>query len=181
LYVDKLPLAFLGIVHGGDLMRLDEVEPIRNVGRKNKFSNKRGGRLIRLLFVVIGTVFVGLAYIAILLPVVPQTPFLLIALACYSRGSERLENWLINSRLFGRYLKNIREKGFVKEKIWKNKWFWGIVIVKVSILGIVLFYIFGSTGIIITFLIFVGKLALFLTSIYISERIWRKPISRGDE
>ena len=155
---------------------MGSVKPIRNVGRENKWSS----RLIRLLFVMIGTIFVGLAYIATLLPVVPQSPFLLTALACYSKGSERLENWLLNNRLFGRYLKNIRENGFFKEKIWKNKWFWGIVIAKVSILGIVLYHIFGSTGIIITLLIFVGKLALFLTSIYISERIWRTPISRGD-
>jgi len=157
----------------GDLMKLDELKPIRI---ENKFSN----HLVRLLFVVIGTIFVGLAYIAILLPVVPQSPFLLIALACYSRGSERLEKWLINNKIFGRYLKNIREKGFFKEKIWKNKWFWCIVIAKVTILGIVLYQIFGSTGIIITLLIFMGKLGLFLTSIYISERIWRIPISKGD-
>ncbi|HIP88512.1 MAG TPA: DUF454 domain-containing protein [Thermococcus paralvinellae] len=155
---------------------MGSVKPIRNVGRENKWSS----RLIRLLFVMIGTIFVGLAYIATLLPVVPQSPFLLIALACYSKGSERLENWLLNNRLFGRYLKNIREKGFFKEKIWKNKWFWGIVIAKVSILGIVLYHIFGIKGVIITLLIGTGKLALFLTSIYISERIWRTPISRGD-
>ena len=161
---------------------MDEMEFSRNVERKNKFSNvfKMDGRLTRLLFVVIGTIFVGLTYIAILLPVVPQSPFLLIALACYSRGSERLENWLINNRLFGKYLKKIREKGFVKEKILKNKWFWGIVTAKVSILGIVLYHIFGIKGVIITLLIGTGKLALFLTSIYISERIWRTPISRGD-
>ena len=159
----------------GDFMRLDEVKLSRNVEGESKYSS----RLIRLLFVAIGTIFVGLTYIAILLPVVPQSPFLLIALVCYSRGSERLENWLINNRLFGKYLKNIREKGFVKEKMWKNKWFWGIVIAKVSILSIVLYNIFGINGLLIMLLIGVGKLTLFLTSIYISERIWRAPIS-GD-
>ncbi|HIQ39135.1 MAG TPA: DUF454 domain-containing protein, partial [Methanothermococcus okinawensis] len=108
-------------------MGLVKVKFNRNVGRKNKFSimklnevkpsgdvkieNKISNRLIRLLFVVMGTIFVGLVYIAVLLPVVPQSPFLLIALVCYSRGSERLENWLINNRLFGKYLKDIRERG----------------------------------------------------------------------
>ena len=156
-------------------MGLDEIKPSRNVGGENRFSS----RLIRLILVIIGTIFVGMAYIAILLPVVPQSPFLLIALVCYSRGSERLENWLINNRLFGKYLKSIRENGLVKGKIWKNKWFWGIVIAKVSILSIVLYNIFGINGLLIMLLIGVGKLTLFLTSIYISERIWRAPIS-GD-
>lgn len=142
----------------------------------------RGGRLTRLLFVVIGTIFVGLTFIAILVPVVPQTPFLLITMACYSRGSKRLENWLVNNRLFGRHLKNIREKGFVGEKIWKiskNRRFWCIVTAKVSILSIVLFYIFGGIGIIITLLIAMGKLALFVAAIYTSERIWRGSISES--
>ena len=159
-------------------MRLnDEVKSSGDIKIKNKISNP----LIRLLFVVIGTIFVGLAYIAVLLPVVPQLPFLLIALVCYSRGSERLENWLINNRLFGKYLKDVREKGFFKEKLWKNRWFWGIVITKVLVLGIVLYSMFGINGVMITFLIGVGKLSLFLTSIYISERIWRVSIPKGDQ
>lgn len=158
------------------IMKLNEVKPSKDVKIEYKISN----RLIRLLFVVIGTIFVGLTYIAILLPVVPQSPFLLIALVCYSRGSERLENWLINNRLFGKYLKDIRERGFFKEKLWKNKWFWGIVITKVLVLGIVLYSMFGINGVMITLLIGIGKLSLFLTSIYISERIWRLPISKGD-
>jgi len=58
------------------LIRLDEVEHSKDVERKNKFLNvfKRDGCLIRLLFVVIGTIFVGLIYITILLPVVLQAP-----------------------------------------------------------------------------------------------------------
>ena len=159
-------------------MRLnDKVKSSGDIKIKNKISN----RLIRLLFVVIGTIFVGLAYIAVLLPVVPQLPFLLIALVCYSRGSERLENWLINNRLFGKYLKDVRERGFFKEKLWKNRWFWGIVITKVLVLGIVLYSMFGINGVMITLLIGAGKLSLFLTSIYISERIWRVSIPKGDQ
>ena len=161
----------------GDFMRLDEVKSSGDVRKEYGFSN----RLIRLLFVVIGTIFVGLTYIAILLPVVPQSPFLLMALVCYSRGSERLENWLINNRLFGKYLKDVREKGFFKEKLWKNRWFWGIVITKVLVLGIVLYSMFGINGVMITLLIGAGKLSLFLTSIYISERIWRVSIPKGDQ
>lgn len=50
----------------------------------------------------------------------PTTPFLLLAAACYLRSSQRLYRWLLNNRVFGRYLRNYREgKGLpLSFKIW---------------------------------------------------------------
>ena len=42
-------------------------------------------------------------------PVLPTTPFLLLAAICYARSSERFYHWLLNNRWFGEYLKNYRE------------------------------------------------------------------------
>jgi uncharacterized membrane protein YbaN (DUF454 family) len=52
-------------------------------------------------------------------PLLPTTPFLLLATACYCRSSSRLYNWLLNNRWFGTYIKNYREgKGIpLKTKI----------------------------------------------------------------
>jgi len=70
---------------------------------------KRRNRVIRALLIVAGTICVALAAIGIVMPLIPSTPFLLLAAACYCRSSERLYNWLITNKYFGEYIKNYRE------------------------------------------------------------------------
>jgi len=53
---------------------------------------------------VAGSAFVALALLGVFLPVLPTTPFLLLAAACYARSSERFYRWLRGNRLFGSYL-----------------------------------------------------------------------------
>jgi uncharacterized membrane protein YbaN (DUF454 family) len=65
---------------------------------------------IKLLLMIAGTIFVGLGVIGIFLPVIPATPFLLLAAACYARSSRRFYCWLLNNRWFGVYIKNYRQK-----------------------------------------------------------------------
>ena len=67
------------------------------------------GNLSRGVLIVAGTSFVGLGILGIFLPLLPTTPFLLLAAACYARSSERFYNWLLNNRWFGRYIKNYLE------------------------------------------------------------------------
>lgn len=62
----------------------------------------RGMRPVaRALFTVVGTVCVALGVVGIFLPLLPTTPFLLLAAACYARGSRRLHDWLLGHRRFG--------------------------------------------------------------------------------
>jgi uncharacterized membrane protein YbaN (DUF454 family) len=56
---------------------------------------------VRAALVVAGSGFVALGLAGIFLPVLPTTPFLLLAAACYARASRRFYNALLNSRLFG--------------------------------------------------------------------------------
>ena len=71
--------------------------------------NKTPNRYTRWILIIAGTFFVGLAVLGILLPLLPTTPFLLLAAACYSRSSKRFYNWLLGNKWFGKYIKNYRE------------------------------------------------------------------------
>ncbi len=80
--------------------------------RSKKISN-----LSRLLLIIAGTFFVGLGIIGIFLPLLPTTPFLLLAAACYARSSKRFYNWLLTNRWLGNYIRNYRERKGVPFKI----------------------------------------------------------------
>lgn len=65
---------------------------------------------MKYIYILFGSVFVVLGVIGIFLPLLPTTPFLLLAAALYVRGSERLYSWLLNQRLLGPYLRNFMEQ-----------------------------------------------------------------------
>ncbi len=65
--------------------------------------------VIRTLLIVTGTLSVMLGILGIFLPLLPTTPFLLLAAFCYSRSSDRFYHWLITNRWFGEYIRNYRE------------------------------------------------------------------------
>jgi uncharacterized membrane protein YbaN (DUF454 family) len=58
-------------------------------------------RMKKGFYVVLGTIALALGFIGIFLPVIPTTPLVLLAAACYMRGSERLHEWLLESKWFG--------------------------------------------------------------------------------
>lgn len=58
-------------------------------------------RWIRALFLVAGTVALGLGILGVFLPLLPTTPFVLLAAACYARGSQRFHRALLSNRTFG--------------------------------------------------------------------------------
>ena len=65
--------------------------------------------LIRLLWIILGSTFVAIGTIGIFVPGLPTTVFMILAAACYIRSSEKLYNWLIQNKTFGKYIKDFRE------------------------------------------------------------------------
>ena len=59
----------------------------------------------------------GLGIIGILVPLLPTTPFLLLAAACYARSSQRFYHWLLSNRWFGNYIRNYLEKKGIPLKV----------------------------------------------------------------
>lgn len=62
----------------------------------------------RWALLIIGTISVVLGVIGLLLPIVPTTPFLVVAAACYARSSRKFYMWLMTNRWFGKYLRDWR-------------------------------------------------------------------------
>ena len=56
---------------------------------------------MRVIYFIAGWIFFSLGIIGLLLPVMPTTPFMLLALWAFSRSSERFHNWLYHHKLFG--------------------------------------------------------------------------------
>ena len=66
--------------------------------------------LKRLFLIVAGTISVGLGLMGIFLPVLPTTPFLLLAAACYAHSSPEFYRWLVTNKFFGKYISDYQEK-----------------------------------------------------------------------
>jgi len=66
--------------------------------------------LVRIVLVALGTLFLALALIGVVLPGLPTTPFVLLAAACYVRSSRRLYGWLLAHRVFGKLIRDFQEQ-----------------------------------------------------------------------
>jgi uncharacterized membrane protein YbaN (DUF454 family) len=80
---------------------------------------EQGRKIARMLWFIAGTICFVLGAIGIVLPILPTTPFLLAAAACYYKSSERMHRWLLHNKWFGEYIRNYTEgKGIpMKTKI----------------------------------------------------------------
>ncbi len=82
-----------------------------------------------MLWTALGTLFLGIGIVAIPVPILPTTPFLLLAAACYVRGSARMHRWMMTNRYFGRQLKDYSEgRGISRRaKIVALSFLWGLI------------------------------------------------------
>ncbi|QLB21639.1 hypothetical protein A6B43_04630 [Vespertiliibacter pulmonis] len=60
---------------------------------------------MKLFYILLGFSAIVLGIIGIALPGLPTTPFLLLALYCFGKSSERLKNWFIGTKIYDKYLK----------------------------------------------------------------------------
>ena len=97
-------------------------------------EKKREIGKVRKAFLFIGGIIsLILGTIGIVLPILPTTPFLLLAAACFALSSEKFYNWLINNRVLGSYIRNYREgKGMpLKLKIFTITLLWVTILISV--------------------------------------------------
>ncbi len=82
---------------------------------------------MKLFYNAAGVLAVLLGILGVFLPLLPTTPFLLLASWCFARGSNRLHRWLLSHRVFGEYLRNFEAgRGIpLKAKVVATVMLWG--------------------------------------------------------
>ena len=125
---------------------------------------------MRLVYLTIGFVSLGLGIIGIPLPILPTTPFLLLAMACFAKSSKRFETWLYQTKLYQTYVADYREtKSIAKER---KKW----ILLQIYILMGISIYLAP----IIWVKLALGALTIFIT-FYLLKVIPNKPEKPTEE
>lgn len=62
------------------------------------------------LFIALGFLLLLLGAVGVLVPILPTTPFVLLASGCFAYGSPRLSAWLEHSKYFGEFIRNYKTK-----------------------------------------------------------------------
>lgn len=116
---------------------------------------------LRVVLLVLGVLFVGLAALGVVLPLLPTTPFLLLAAACFARSSARFYRALLGNRIFGPLIRDWRDHGAIprRAKILA-------ITMMLAVMSVTAHYVIPAPA---------GKMALIGFGIGISIWLWRLP------
>lgn len=117
---------------------------------------------MRWLYLVLGGMFFGLGVVGALLPVMPTAPFVLLAAACWARGSKRFYLWLINHKYMGKYIRDWEERRAVPRRA---KW---LACIMMTVSGTMLFFTVPDAQVWVAWTV---ALVCFCVGIY----LWRWP------
>ncbi len=95
-------------------------------------------KMNRILLYIAGVLSLTLGIIGIVVPVLPTTPFILLSATCFFKSSKKAYNWLLNNKVFGRFIRNYREgKGISrKHKTITIGILWFTIILSMLMIGI---------------------------------------------
>lgn len=67
---------------------------------------KKGDTMKKIIFIILGSIMVGIGALGIILPGLPTTIFLILAAYFFTHSSPKLHNWLMNNKSFGPVITN---------------------------------------------------------------------------
>lgn len=104
---------------------------------------------MRMIFFTLGWTFVGLGMVGVFLPVLPTTPFMLLALFMFAKSSERFHYWLYHHRVFGPPLQSWHQHRVISVKA---------KVLSVSMMSLSLLYVIFFSPVSIWLMIVTGLL-----------------------
>ncbi len=116
---------------------------------------------MKALWITLGILCLILGFIGVFLPLLPTTPFALLAAFCFSKGSDDLHRWLLETKMFGPLIKDWEDHGVIRLRI-----------KKISTLMISL--LFGYTLVFVKVFLWI-KLIVTLTGLLVLWFIWTRP------
>ncbi|WP_461809902.1 YbaN family protein [Faecalimonas sp.] len=115
---------------------------------------------MKFIWLTIGFIAMALGGVGVVLPVLPTTPFLLVASFCFAKGSDRFHNWFIGTQLYKKHLDS-----FVKERSMTLKTKWCILLPVSFMLIIAMMMMQNIYGRIFIIILIVFKYVYFFTKI----------------
>ena len=115
---------------------------------------------MKVILIILGFISMGIGIIGIVVPILPTTPFLLLASFFFAKGSKRFHDWFISTKIYKKYLES-----FVKSKAMtlKNKF---TILFPVSCMLIITFiFVNNLYARIVLVILFIGKYLYFFTQI----------------
>ena len=73
-------------------------------------KNKTRKNPLKIVWIVIGFLCLGLGTIGIVLPILPTVPFYMATLFCFAKGSKKLHDWFIGTNLYKKHLDSFVQK-----------------------------------------------------------------------
>ena len=115
---------------------------------------------MKVVLIILGFIFMGIGIVGIVVPILPTTPFLLLASFFFAKGSKRFHDWFISTKIYKKYLES-----FVQSKAMtlKNKL---TILFPVSCMLIITFiFVNNLHARIVLVILFIGKYLYFFTQI----------------
>jgi uncharacterized membrane protein YbaN (DUF454 family) len=117
--------------------------------------------VVRGLYLVAGILSLAAGIAGAVLPVLPTTPFVLLAAACFARSSDRFYNAMLNQRIAGPIIADWREYGAMKRKTKR----WAVLMMVLS---------FGTSMLVVPTMW--HRLMLLGMALVLGFFIWRVPV-----
>ena len=122
-------------------------------------------RLLRSVLFTLGWLSVALGVLGLFLPLLPTTPFMLLAAGCFARSSERFYRWITSHPRFGPMIADyLAGRGLpMRAKYCAVAMLWASILFGVFWVGLVW-----------------ARLAMLLTAVGVTVYLWRLPVAQGD-
>lgn len=114
----------------------------------------------RYFLIATGWLSIVLGVIGIVVPLLPTTPFILLAGGCFAKSSPRFHHWLVNHRFFGPFIKNYQSKQGIPREV--------------KIRAIIFIWITLSVSIILLPIDWL-KIGIFILGLALTALLWRTP------